>query len=269
MTQKLLFKTLIGAGLLGAISLLPACAQNASQPTDPISNEQIEPKPEDTEDWSIKPPLLTFDENGIPSDAIILFNGGDLSEWVSEKTETIEWTIEDGILTVTPDSGNIKTVRDFCDVQLHLEWRSPLTELVVDGVDGKGQLWGNSGVFLQSRYEVQILNSHNNETYSNGQAGSIYKQYAPAVNASLPVGEWQSYNITFTAPRFGDDDELTSPARLTVLHNGVVIQNNVEVLGETVFIGKPSYRAHSCAPIKLQDHWEAVEFRNIWVRELN
>ena len=166
-------------------------------------------------------------------------------------------------MTVKPGTGSISTAAGFGDVQLHVEWRTP-TEIA-----GESQGRGNSGVFLMERYEVQVLDSYENRTYSNGQAASIYKQHMPLVNASRAPGEWQTYNILFMAPRFGSNGSLERPARMTVLHNGVMVQNHVEIEGPTVFRGSPRYEAHAPkAPIQLQDHRNFVSYRNIWVREL-
>lgn len=187
----------------------------------------------------------------------MLFDGTDLSEWNGE------WKVEGDAVTVVPGAGNLTTKRAFGDVQLHLEWRTPRV------VEGEGQDRGNSGVYLMERYEVQVLDSYENTTYSNGQAGSIYKQHIPLVNASRPPGVWQSYDIIFMAPRFHDDGSLAEPATFTVLHNGVLIQNHVTVKGTTVFIGKPEYESHAPkAPLMLQDHDNPVSYRNIWIREL-
>ncbi|HVF96407.1 MAG TPA: DUF1080 domain-containing protein, partial [Flavisolibacter sp.] len=151
----------------------------------------------------------------------------------------------------------------FGDCQLHIEWRSPAE------VKGEGQGRGNSGIFLMGRYELQVLDSYNSKTYSNGQAGSIYKQHMPLVNATRPPGEWQTYDVVFTAPRFSEDSLLKSPARITVLHNGVLVQNNTQLWGGTQYIGLASYQKHGDKePIVLQDHGNPVSFRNIWIRPL-
>ena len=221
-------------------------------------------KPEETEDWSRKPEHVTPGiGNKPPSDAIILYGGPeDLNNWVNEKGGEAKWNAED-ILTVVPKSGGIKTKQSFGDVQLHVEWRSP--EVIV----GEGQGRGNSGVYIMGNYEVQVLDSYESETYYNGQAGSIYKQHIPLVNACLPPGKWQVYDIMFTAPHFNDDGTLKSPTYITVIHNGVLIQNHVELTGSTAFIGKPTYKPHpKKLPLLLQDHGNPVSFRNIWVREL-
>ncbi len=167
-------------------------------------------------------------------------------------------------MTVVPGAGNIRTRRRFGDLQLHIEWRTPAE------VSGEGQGRGNSGIFLMERYELQVLDSYDNRTYSNGQAGAIYKQHIPMVNASREPGEWQSYDVVFTAPRFGADGALLSPARMTVFHNGVLILNHVELRGPTKFIGEPEYEAHADrVPLLLQDHGNPVSYRNVWVREIS
>jgi hypothetical protein len=199
-----------------------------------------------------------------PSDAIILFDGKDISrEWTDEKGNPSNWVIQDGALICTKGSG-LKSKRKFGDIQLHIEWRTP-TE-----VKGTSQERGNSGVYLQELYEVQVLDSYNNRTYRNGQAGSIYKQYAPLVNASRKPGEWQSYDIIYTAPTFGKDTtSYYTPPRITVLHNGVLVQNNVSLRGPTQYIGIPEYtiKVHGRGSIILQYHNNPVAYRNIWVRE--
>jgi len=221
--------------------------------------------PRATEVWNPVPPVVTPGKNGAaPSDAIILFDGKNLDEWTNEKGEVAGWSIHDGIVSVKPGSGYIYTKKQFADCQLHIEWRTP------SEIKGEGQGRGNSGVFLQNRYELQVLDSYNNPTYSNGQAGSIYKQHIPLVNSSRKPGEWQTFDIIFTAPRFNVDSSLKTPAFITVLQNGVLIQNHVELKGSTQYIGKPKYEKHPFKqPISLQDHGNPVSFRNIWVRELN
>lgn len=217
-----------------------------------------------TEVWEPVPTAVSVPETDAPSDAIVLFGGTDLDEWEAEEGGPAEWHLEDGAMTVNRGAGGVRTRQDFCDVQLYMEWRAPAD---IDGMDGQDR--GNSGVFLQERYEIQVLDSYDNPTYPNGQAASIYKQHIPLVNASRPPGDWQSYNILYTAPRFDDGGALESPAYITVLHNGVVVQHHAEVQGTTEWIGEPNYdEAHGCAPIYLQDHDADVSFRNIWVREL-
>lgn len=229
--------------------------------------EEIDPSL--SEVWEPEPPVVTPGEGGgPPSDAIVLL-GDDLAEWTtwaqrpkgSLPTDPAGWEMDGGVLTVVPGAGGIQTKRSFGSVQLHIEWRPPVMQ-------GEGQKKGNSGVFLQERYEVQILDSFENRTYVNGQAGSVYKQYAPLVNASKPPGEWQAYDIVFEAPRFDAEGRLLRPAYLTLFHNGVLVQNHVEIKGGTTNRGGPVYEAHGDAPLALQDHGDRVSFRNIWVREL-
>lgn len=196
-----------------------------------------------------------------PSDAQVLFDGKDLAQWCRKDGSPAAWTVENGDMVVKAKSGNIQTKRNFGDCQLHIEWCTP------ENVSDTGQLRSNSGVFLQSLYEVQILDSYLNDTYWNGQAGSIYKQYAPLVNATKAPGQWNVYDIIYTAPRFNADGSLLSAARTTVLQNGVLVQNNTTIKG-TTFLEHPAYTAHGDAPIMLQDHGNAVRFRNIWIREL-
>nr|MEA2797259.1 hypothetical protein [Phenylobacterium sp.] len=235
------------------------------------------PKPQDTEQWSPTPAVVTpgapdSDKPAAPpSDAIVLFDGKSLDQWVSTRDKSpAKWPVADGVLTVNKAAGNIETRRSFRNYQLHLEWRVP------QNISGSGQGRGNSGVFLASTgpgdagYELQILDSYNNPTYVNGQAGSLYKQHPPLANASRKPGEWQAYDVIWTAPVFAPDGKLVSPARVTVLHNGVLIQNDAVLSGETLYIGKPVYRPYSAAPIKLQAHGDPsppLSFRNIWVRE--
>ncbi len=214
-----------------------------------------------TEVWEPVPEVVSFDKAGVPSDAISLI-GDDLSNWSSVKEGNAKWTLENGVLTVKPGTGDIKTKMSFCDIQLHVEWKAPLPE-----ADMEGQQRNNSGIFLQQRYEIQVLDSFNNKTYPNGQAASVYKQTIPLVNAMKAPEQWQSYDIIYKAPSF-DGEKLASPGYVTVLHNGVVVQNHTEIQGTTEWIGAPKYKAHGCAPLQLQDHGNLVSFRNIWVREL-
>lgn len=229
----------------------------------PLTFSQKEP--EATEVWYPVPRKVTPGKTNVkaPSDAIILFDGSNLNEWMTlDGKNTPDWKLEDGAMTVVKGKGNIKTKKEFGDCQLHIEWRSP-TKL-----EGEGQGRGNSGVFLQSRYEVQVLDSNTSSTYPNGQAGSIYKQYIPLVNACKKPGEWQTYDIIFTAPKFNKDGMRVSPGYLTVIHNGVLIQNHVEIKGTTEYIGQPKNIAHGKASLMLQDHDNPVSYRNIWIREL-
>lgn len=222
-------------------------------------------RPEETEVWEPEPAVVAADPHFTPppEDAIVLFDGSGLEEWVSLRGGAAEWDLENGAVTVRAGSGDIKTRRNFGDIQLHIEWRAPSV------IEGKGQGRGNSGIFLQERYEVQVLDNWENPTYVNGMAGSIYKQHVPLANPARRPGEWQSYDIFYKAPRFTPDGNLESPARITVLLNGILIQNNVEIFGETAFIGRPEYTPHGKAGVRLQDHSNPVSFRNIWVRELD
>jgi hypothetical protein len=223
-----------------------------------------EERPEDTEVWTPEPPVVQPGNGATPpSDAIVLFDGADTAAWRHTDGRPVEWHLEDGVLTVAGGTGDIETVQGFGDVQLHLEWRTPAV------VEGEGQGRGNSGVFLQKRYEVQILDSFDNRTYANGQAASIYKQSSPLANASRGPGEWQTYDIVFRAPRFDADGGVTRPATMTVLHNGVLAQDHFVLDGPTVYIGQAAYEPHGGAePLMLQDHGNPVSFRNIWVRPL-
>ncbi|MDY7395750.1 DUF1080 domain-containing protein [Aureibaculum sp. 2210JD6-5] len=232
-----------------------------------VQNQEKEPtKPEETEIWEPKPPKISIDENGVPSDAIVLFDGKNMDEWIVDKDSTeAKWTLNnDGSMTVKSGSGSLQTKRNFGDIQLHLEWKSP-TEIV-----GEGQSRANSGVFIQQRYEVQILDNNDNDTYVNGQVGAVYKQSIPAVNAAAPTGEWNSYDIIFHAPKFDADGKKTKSGTITVLHNGVLIQDHFEIQGAVAYIGWPTNEPHGDAPIMLQDHNDGSRpsFRNIWVREI-
>lgn len=221
--------------------------------------------PKMTEVWKPVPPIVSPGSTAAepPSDALVLFNGKNLDAWESERGGLAGWTVSDGFMTVKPGSGGIRTKEGFGSCQLHIEWKSPAI------VKGEGQGRGNSGVFLMGNYEVQILDSYENSTYINGQAASLYKQYAPLVNASRKPGEWQSYDIIFSAPEFYDDGRVRRPAKVTVLHNGVLVQHEAELLGKTQYIGIASYDKHDAAlPILLQDHGDLVSFRNIWIRKL-
>jgi Domain of Unknown Function (DUF1080) len=238
------------------------------------AQETTKMKPEETEVWQPVPKVVTPGTTcgAAPSDAIVLFDGKNLDEWVSVKDKSpAKWLVADGVLTVNKKAGNIETKRKFKDYQLHLEWKVPAT------ITGSGQARGNSGLFLASTgegdggYELQVLDSYNNSTYVNGMAGSIYKQAIPLANPGRKPGEWQTYDVVWTAPRFNDDGSLKTPAYATVLFNGVLVENHFELKGETLYIGKPFYKAYTTAPIKLQAHGdksEPLSFRNIWVRPL-
>ncbi len=241
-----------------------------------VAKAQDKPKPQDTEFYTPVPPVVTPGavNSNAPSDAIVLFDGKNLDQWISNKDEggPAKWKVADGIMTVDKSTGGIKTKRSFTNYQLHIEWRIPAN------ITGEGQARGNSGVFLASigkgdaGYELQVLDSYNNKTYTNGQAGSIYKQSPPLANPNRKPGEWQTYDVIWTAPTFNTDGSLKTAARVTVLFNGVLVQNNYELTGPTLYIGKPAYtQAHGASPIMLQSHGdksEPISFRNIWVREL-
>ncbi|WP_416446016.1 DUF1080 domain-containing protein [Leeuwenhoekiella sp. A16] len=235
--------------------------------TDSVSTQPEEEitDPEATEFWDPEPAVVSFDKNNIPSDAIVLFNGENLDAWksVTDTTAAAPWTINsDGSFTVKAQSGDIETKESFGDMQLHIEWRAP------QEVVGESQGRGNSGIFLQKKYEVQVLDSYDNRTYSNGQASSIYKQSVPLVNATKPTSEWQTYDIIYHQPHFDGDGNKTQAATVTVIHNGVVTQDHTEIQGTTEYIGHPKNIPHGEAPIELQDHGNPVSYRNIWVRKL-
>jgi hypothetical protein len=221
-------------------------------------------KPEETEVWEPEPAVVTPGQGTAPpSDAVVLFDGSKLDAWESVDGGAAGWDVADGAMTVKPGSGNIRSRQGFGDVQLHIEWRAP------EVIEGEGQGRGNSGIFLQGLYEVQVLDSYQNRTYSNGQAASVYKQHVPLVNASRGPGEWQTYDIVFRAPRFKADGSMKRAAFVTVFHNGVLVQNHARLRGPTVYIGEPAYSAHpDRLPLVLQDHSNPVSFRNIWLREL-
>jgi hypothetical protein len=251
-------------GLILAIGCLVCAAVAAQTP-------QGDPKA--TEIWEPVPPVASPGAAGAPpSDAIILFDGRNLDGWVAtEDHSPARWKVGNGVLTVDKKAGNIETKQQFRNYQLHLEWRIP------KNITGEGQLRGNSGVFLASTgsgdggYELQILDSWKNSTYVNGQAASIYKQSPPLVNVMRPPGEWQTYDVVWTAPEIAPEGTVKSPAYVTVFHNGVLVQNHFRLTGETRYIGEPAYRPYQRAPIKLQAHGDPsapISFRNIWVREL-
>ncbi len=227
------------------------------EPTRPEQTEAYEPVP---------PKVAPFGQSGAPSDAIVLFDGSGFGEWVMTRDSSeVVWHLnEDGSMTVKDRTGDIQTKRNFGDVQLHIEWRSPAE------VQGEGQSRGNSGVFLNDLYEVQVLDNNDNTTYVNGQVASIYKQHVPLAMASVPSGEWNAYDIIYHAPTFNEQGEKIRSGTLTVLHNGVLVQDHAEIKGTTPYIGWPKNPPHGKGPIRLQDHGDnsRVSYRNIWVREL-
>ena len=242
-----------------------------------ISFSTMAQKPEDTEVYTPVPAVVTpgINNQDAPSDAIVLFDGKNLNQWesVNNPGQSAGWEVAGGILTVNKKAGNIQTKEKFEDYQLHIEWRIPAD------IAGEGQARGNSGLFLASTgpgddgYELQILDSYKNKTYTNGQAGAIYKQAVPLANPARKPGQWQSYDVIWTAPRFNEDGSLKSPAKVTAIFNGVLVQNDFILKGPTQYIGQPSYdkAAHGPSPIKLQAHGDnskPISFRNIWVRKL-
>jgi hypothetical protein len=256
--------------------MLYVCSLTLMAASGAYSQETSETaKPADTEQWEPVPLKVAPGENGgaAPSDAIVLFDGKNLDQWVmASDRSTAKWRVEHGTIVVDKAFGNIETKRLFKNYQLHLEYRIPAD------VTGEGQARGNSGLFLASTgpadqgYELQILDSWENKTYVNGQAASIYKQNPPLVNASRKPGQWQSYDVVWTAPVFHADGTLDTPASVTAFHNGVLVQNHFSLVGETLYIGKPAYRKYERAAIKLQSHHDPsapISFRNIWVRDLN
>jgi hypothetical protein len=265
---------LVSAPLVAQSPASPQQTQTQRNATASQAAMPAAPKPEDTEIWEPVPSVVTpgADCSAPPSDAIILFDGKNLDEWVANRDGSpAKWIVADGVMTVDKAQGNIETRRTFKNYQLHIEWRVP------EKITGSGQARGNSGVFLASTgtgdagYELQVLDPYNNKTYVNGQAGSIYKQSIPLVNPGRKPGEWQVYDVVWTAPTFNADGSLKTPAYVTAFFNGVLVQNHFELKGETLYIGKPFYKSYTSAPIKLQAHGdksEPISFRNIWVREL-
>ncbi len=199
----------------------------------------------------------------IPSDAIVLFGGRSLTAWRTDSNAPARWTVRNGYMEVKPGAGGIRTSRAFGDVQLHVEWAAP------NPARGEGQDRGNSGVFLMRHYEIQVLDTWKNVTYADGMAGALYGQSPPLVNASRPPGEWQTYDIVFHRPRFDAAGKVVRPGRVTVLHNGVLVQDDTEITGWTTHGADARYQPHADRlPLALQDHGHRVRYRNIWVREL-
>lgn len=262
--------------LLGIFALTACAQQTKDESPGPAAPDVIVHQeylgeapttPEETEVYQPVPPKVEpFGQNGVPSDAIILFDGSGFDGWIMtrDSSEVVWHQNEDGSMTVKDKSGDIQTRRNFGDVQLHLEWRSPAE------IQGEGQSRGNSGVFLNNLYEVQVLDNNDNPTYVNGQVASIYKQHIPLAMASVPSGQWNTYDIIYHAPEFNDKGEKIRSGTLTVLHNGVLVQDHAEIKGTTPYIGWPENPPHGKGPIRLQDHGDnsRVSYRNIWVREL-
>lgn len=248
--------------ILSLLLLLPAAFLVNAQP-DPnwLNHDRNRPQPPVVDPGTASTPEKP---GRPPSDAIVLFDGTNLDQWAALDGTPSKWVVRDGFMECVRDAGYIRTKRNFGDCQLHLEWAAPTP------ARGTGQGRGNSGVFFGgTRYEIQVLDSFQNTTYADGSAASIYGQYPPLVNACRPPGEWQTYDIIYTAPRFAADGKLLSPARITLFHNGVLVQNNVELTGPSTWVERPPYSPHpEKLPIALQDHGNPVRFRNIWVREL-
>jgi len=236
--------------LLG-LSFIAACGIALAQAQREYNSGKIWPEPKVVEPGT---------SGGPPADAIVLFDGKDMSAW----KDADDWQVSDGAVTVNPrDKPYAESKQAFGDCQLHVEWAEP------EVVRGSGQGRGNSGVFLMSKYEVQVLDSYGNKTYFDGQCGAIYKQYPPLVNVSRKPGEWQTYDIVFEAPKFDFNGKVTKPAYITVLQNGVLVQNHVEILGSTAYDKPAAYEPHpEKAPLQLQNHGNPVKFRNIWIREI-
>ncbi len=237
------------------------------------AQEKTYPQPEPmrpgmTEFWTPQPKVVTPGDirtNSAPSDAIVLFDGKNLDAWQSAEGGEAKWTVHDGVFTVNKPSGDIITKESFGSFQLHLEWCVP------KNITGSSQARGNSGVFLQDKYEVQILDNYNNETYANGQAGSVYKQVIPLANAMRKPGEWNVYDIIYTAPIFNEDGTYRVAPTVTVIQNGIVLLNHFTIRGTTEYIGHPKVQPHGDGPIRLQAHGdrsEPISFRNIWLRKM-
>jgi hypothetical protein len=246
------------------VFLLIAVAARCDDPLPPRQPNEPGMKPADTEVFSPVPPVVSAPDHGVPSDAVVLFDGTSLDAWEAYKgDQPAPWSVEGGAMVIVPHSGDIRTKRSFGDIQLHLEFRTPAK------VVGSSQGRGNSGVFFMGLYELQVLDSYNNPTYVNGQAGAVYKQTPPLVNPARPPGEWQSYDAVWLAPRFSADGQVLRPAHLTLFYNGVLVQYNTTVLGPTRNVGHPHYFVHpERLPLVLQEHHNPDAYRNIWVREL-
>lgn len=248
------------------VAACTACVTASAQKQYP----QQEPMtPDMSEYWTPQPKIVTpgdIKTNSALSDAIVLFDGKDLSAWENTNGEPVQWTVHDGVFTVNKKVGDIQTKQKFNNYQLHIEWCVP------ENITGTNQARGNSGVFMQGMYEIQILDCYNNETYVNGQTGSVYKQTPPPLaNAMRKPGEWNVYDIIYTTPVFKEDGTYRVPPRVTVIQNGIVLQNNTTILGTTEYIGFPKIVKHGAGPIILQSHGdpsEPISFRNIWLREL-
>lgn len=269
MTRSIIFIIAFWFGAMTSSILRPDVSSSMSLVEDASAQESRTPA-----DWEIHdrdrplPPVVdpgapSAEAVHPPSDAVVLFDGSGLDAWETPDGEPAPWVVRDGTFEVVPGTGAIRTQEGFGDIQLHIEWAAP------DPAEGEDQDRGNSGVFLMDQYEVQILDSYENETYADGQAAAVYGQYPPLVNAMRPPGEWNTYDIVFHRPRFGGDGELLEPAYVTVIHNGVLVQDHEALTGPTGHHSRPGYQAHADRlPISLQDHDHPVRFRNVWLREL-
>lgn len=253
--------------LLSTIAAM--CAVTVSNAQEAKTYPQQEPmRPGMSEYWTPQPEIVTpgnYALQGAPSDAIILFDGKDLSQWESARGGEAKWDVHDGVFTVNKRAGDIQTKEKFGSYQLHIEWYIPTN------ISGESQSRGNSGVYMQGKYEIQIMDSYQNETYVNGQAGSIYKQTPPLKNAMRKPGEWNVFDIIYTAPVYKEDGSYLYRPYVTVIHNGVLVQNHTEILGTTEYIGFPKVAAEGDGPILLQAHGDPsapISFRNIWIRKL-
>jgi hypothetical protein len=252
-------KTVLGFFCVVTVALLVCFASSAQAQTQWKPHDRNRPAP-----TVVDPGTASTDQTAgrPPSDAVVLFDGKDLSKWAHKDGSAAKWKLGSGYFETTPKTGYIYTRQAFGDCQLHVEFAEPSPP------KGEDQDRGNSGVFLMGLYEIQVLDSYQNKTYADGSAAAVYGQYPPLVNASRPPGEWQSYDIVFHGPRFGSDGKVTRKARVTVLHNGVLVQDNVEIQGSTA-TDEPEYEKQpDKLPLALQDHNHPVRYRNIWVREL-
>ncbi len=253
------------AAIVSSLALFGLTANANSQPTASQALDDWKIHDESRPQPKVVDPGYSYQElpAPAPSDAIVLFDGRDVSQWETGKGEPIKWKVENGCMEVVKNAGAIQTKKSFGDFQLHVEWCTP------EVVKNKGQNRGNSGIFLMNMYEVQVLDSYQNQTYPDGQAAAMYGAYPPQVNASRPPGHWQKYDLVFFAPRFDQSGKLISPGRVTVFHNNVLVQHHMEYPGPTGHKVRPPYKAHADKlPLGLQDHGDPVRFRNIWIREL-
>ncbi|GHT87781.1 endo-1,3-1,4-beta glucanase-related protein [Bacteroidia bacterium] len=264
-------KTTLNRILLIVALFTVSCMGTQSQTTEKQHPKQMEMKPQMSEYWDPQPAVVTPGNAtgnaflSAPSDATVLFDGKDLSKWQKPNGEAAGWRVHDGIVTVDKKTGDIQTKEEYKDFQLHIEWSIP------ENITGENQARGNSGVYLQNLYEVQILDTYGQETYVNGAAGSLYKQSPPLANPIRKPGEWNEYDIIFTAPTFTKDGQYRTPPTVTVLFNGVLVQNHTILQGTTEYIGFPRTVVQDKGPILLQSHGdpsEPISFRNIWIREL-